>query len=50
MPNTRVIIAGLHDQGLYRVVGVSSKVNKLITLGLGKGYLVCVSNLYNNYN
>ncbi|XP_060562476.1 rho GTPase-activating protein 10-like isoform X2 [Ruditapes philippinarum] len=27
---------GLDDQGLYRVVGVSSKVNKLITLGLDR--------------
>jgi len=27
---------GLDDQGLYRVVGVNSKVNKLITLGLDR--------------
>lgn len=27
---------GLEEQGLYRVVGVSSKVNKLLTMGLDK--------------
>lgn len=27
---------GLEDQGLYRVVGVTSKVNKLLTTGLDK--------------
>lgn len=27
---------GLDDQGLYRVVGVNSKVNKLIALGLDR--------------
>lgn len=31
--NTLVCL-GLEDQGLYRLVGVSSKVNKLLTLGL----------------
>jgi hypothetical protein len=30
---------GLEDEGLYRVVGVSSKVNKLTSMGLGEdGY------------
>ena len=33
-------IVGMDDQGLYRVVGVNSKVNKLIQLGLGKIFLV----------
>ena len=28
--------AGLEDQGLYRVVGVNSKVNRLLTLGLDR--------------
>ena len=27
---------GLDDQGLYRVVGVTSKVNRLLTQGLDK--------------
>ena len=27
---------GLEDQGLYRVVGVTSKVNRLLTQGLDK--------------
>ena len=27
---------GLDDQGLYRVVGVTSKVNRLLTLGLDR--------------
>ncbi|KAL5012484.1 hypothetical protein ScPMuIL_011035 [Solemya velum] len=27
---------GLHDQGLYRLVGVNSKVQKLLSMGLGK--------------
>ena len=30
------IFSGLTDQGLYRVVGVNSKVNKLTNMGLGK--------------
>lgn len=30
------IISGLEDQGLYRVVGVASKVNKLLTMGLDR--------------
>ena len=29
-------ILGLEDQGLYRVVGVTSKVNRLLTQGLDK--------------
>lgn len=28
--------AGINDQGLYRVVGVSSKVQKLLSLMIGK--------------
>lgn len=28
--------SGLEEQGLYRVVGVSSKVNKLLSMGLDK--------------
>ncbi len=28
--------AGLHEQGLYRVVGVTSKVNKLLAMGLDR--------------
>ena len=31
-----MLFSGLDDQGLYRVVGVNSKVNKLIALGLDK--------------
>ena len=31
-----LIFIGLEDQGLYRLVGVSSKVSKLLTLGLDK--------------
>ena len=36
---------GLEENGLYRVVGVNSKVNKLIQLGLGKifVFLYCIS-------
>ena len=30
------LLAGLEDQGLYRVVGVTSKVNRLLTQGLDK--------------
>lgn len=30
------IFPGLEEQGLYRVVGVSSKVNKLLSMGLDK--------------
>jgi hypothetical protein len=39
------IISGLEENGLYRVVGVNSKVNKLIQLGLGKifVFLYCIS-------
>ena len=29
-------LTGLEEQGLYRVVGVSSKINKLTSMGLGK--------------
>lgn len=29
-------LTGLEEQGLYRVVGVASKVNKLLTMGLDK--------------
>ena len=29
-------VLGMDDQGLYRVVGVNSKVNKLIQAGLGE--------------
>lgn len=29
-------LSGLDDQGIYRVVGVNSKVNKLLNLGLSK--------------
>ena len=31
-----IIFPGLTDQGLYRVVGVNSKVNKLTNMGLGE--------------
>jgi hypothetical protein len=34
--NNRPDPAGLEEQGLYRVVGVASKVNKLLTMGLDK--------------
>lgn len=30
------LIAGINDQGLYRVGGVSSKVQKLLSLMIGK--------------
>ena len=30
------LLIGLEEQGLYRIVGVSSKVAKLTTMGLGK--------------
>jgi len=30
------LYAGLEEQGLYRVVGVSSKVSKLLTMGLDR--------------
>ena len=30
------LLTGLEDQGLYRVVGVTSKVNRLLTQGLDK--------------
>ena len=29
-------LLGLEDQGLYRIVGVTSKVNRLLTQGLDK--------------
>jgi len=32
--------AGINDQGLYRVVGVSSKVQKLVSFMIGKLSLV----------
>ena len=31
-----VSLLGYEDQGLYRVVGVASKVTKLLTMGLDK--------------
>ena len=31
-----ISIQGLEDQGLYRIVGVTSKVNRLLTQGLDK--------------
>ena len=30
------VCVGLEEQGLYRVVGVSSKVNKLLAMGLDR--------------
>lgn len=41
---------GINDQGLYRVVGVSSKVQKLLTLMIGKQNVLkpyfCFKNLF----
>lgn len=33
-------ILGINDQGLYRVVGVSSKVQKLLSLMIGKFFIL----------
>uniref|UniRef100_A0AAY5EH48 Rho GTPase activating protein 10 n=1 Tax=Electrophorus electricus TaxID=8005 RepID=A0AAY5EH48_ELEEL len=38
---TCVLSAGINDQGLYRVVGVSSKVQKLLNLMIGKFNFIC---------
>lgn len=35
-PTRLLAFLGLEDQGLYRVVGVTSKVNRLLTMGLEK--------------
>lgn len=40
--------AGLEEQGLYRVVGVASKVNKLLAMGLDRRKLEKL-NLENRY-
>lgn len=34
------LMSGINDQGLYRVVGVSSKVQKLLTLMIGESECV----------
>lgn len=42
------LLSGIDEQGLYRIVGVSSKVQKLLNLAMGKHKNTSKKSTYTN--